>query len=267
VARRPTSPGSSTPWPQGTEYEHLQLERHADLAVVRIDRPPANALDPTLLVEGRRCVEELLAAEVGGVVLTGREGFFSAGIDLKVAPTLDAAGQREMMTGVNRLFAEWYRFPRPVVCAINGHAIAGGLILALCADYRVGTRAGGRFGLTELRAGIPYPEVAMTVVRAELGPVATRRLVLRAGLVGPPEALELGALDEVVDGDPVPRALEVAGELAALPRRTYERIKHQLRREAIDSIAEAVAADAHAPSTGWLGEETARASATVLGSG
>ena len=72
-----------------------------------------------------------------------------------------------MVHGINRLFGGWYGFPRPLVCAVNGHAIAGGLILALCGDHRIGATQ-GKLGVTELRAGIPYPAAAMLVVKAEL---------------------------------------------------------------------------------------------------
>jgi enoyl-CoA hydratase len=160
---------------------YVSIEQRDDVAIVRIDRPPANALDLELLEQGRAVLDELRTAEPGAVVLTGRERFFSAGVDLKLVPTLDERSQRAMVAGINRLFGGWYSFPRPVVCAVNGHAIAGGLILALCGDYRVvGTE--GRFGLTELRAGVPYPAVAITVVLAELDSWAARQLVLGAGL-------------------------------------------------------------------------------------
>ena len=240
---------------------YVKIEERGEEAVVRIDRPPSNALDLELLEDGRQALEELAAAEPGAVVLTGRDGFFSAGVDLKLAPTLDAAGQRAMVEGINRLFAGWYSFPRPVVAAVNGHAIAGGLILALCADYRVGAGQ-GKLGLTELRAGIGYPLAAMTVVRAELSPPAARRLVLQAELVDPAEAHALGALDEVVDLDFVlARALEVAGELAALPRDAYGRIKRQLRSDAIATLAgieEDPLLDA------WIAPEAADAAAGIL---
>src|SRR5205823_11072331 len=171
----------------------------------------------------------LTAVEPRAVVIVGREGFFSAGVDLKVAPTLDAAGQRAMVAGINRLFAGWYGFPRPVVCAVNGHAIAGGLILALCGDHRVGSTE-GRLGLTELRAGIPYPVVAMAVVRAELAPPVARQLVLGAELIDPERALAWGVVDELAPpGEVLPRAVTVAAELGALPARAYATVKRQLR--------------------------------------
>src|SRR5207247_359073 len=156
----------------------------------------------------------------------------------KLAPTLDAEAQRAMVDGINRMAAGWYGFPRPVVCAVNGHAVAGGMILALCADHRVGGPE-GRFGLTEVRAGIPYPAVAIAVVRAELHPPAARELVLRGELMDSQAALEHGLLDELVGQDAVlDRALEVAAELAALPAKTYAFVKRQLRAPVIEAARE-----------------------------
>ena len=244
-------------------FEHLTIEHDGEVAVVRINRPPANAMDPALLDEGHRLIEELDALAPAAVVITGRPGFFSAGVDLKLAPTLDEAGQREMVGGINRLFCDWYCFPRPVVAAVNGHAIAGGLILALCADHRVGAPGAGRFGLTELKAGIPYPLVAMAVVRSELDPGVARRLVLGAGLVEAEEALTLGLLDEIAD-DPLERALEVARERAALPSAAYARIKEQLRGETM-ALARRVVTESDDPLTaGWLDPEAEQGAASIL---
>src|SRR5206468_12479851 len=185
---------------------------------------PANAPDLELLGQGRAVLDDLRDADPGAVVIVGRDGFFSAGVDLKVAPTLDRDGQRGMVQGINRLFLGWYSFPRPVVCAVNGHAIAGGLILALCGDHRIGSGV-GKMGLTELRAGIGYPAAAMAIVRAELAPPAVRVLALRAELVDSgPEAVELGLLDELAAPDALlDRAIEVAEGFAALPRAAYPR--------------------------------------------
>lgn len=243
--------------------DHLKIDREGDIAVVRIDRPPANAMDPELLDQGRRCVEELDRLAPGAVVITGRPGFFSAGVDLKLAPNLDEAGQRRMAEGINRLFCDWYCFPRPVVAAVNGHAIAGGLILALCADHRIGAPGAGRFGLTELKAGIPYPRVAMALVRSELDPAVARRLVLGAGLVEAEEALELGLLDELV-ADPLARALELAGELAAMPGSAYERIKEQLRGETMALARRVVAEGDDSLTSGWLDPEAEQGAAAIL---
>ena len=113
---------------------HVSIAAHGDVALVSADRPPANAMDPGLLADVLAAAEQLAASEPAAVVLTGRPGFFSAGADLKLVPTLDAEGQRAMVDGINRMCIAWYGFPRPVVCAVNGHAIAGRLVLALCGD-------------------------------------------------------------------------------------------------------------------------------------
>jgi enoyl-CoA hydratase len=247
-------------------FEHLNVRHEGEIAVVQIDRPPANAMDRSLLAEGHALIEELLAGPPAAVVITGRPGFFSAGVDLKLAPKLDGQGQREMVAGINRLFCDWYCFPRPVVAAVNGHAIAGGLILALCADFRIGAENTGRFGLTELKAGIPYPAVAMQVVQAELAPGVARQLVLGAGLIGAAEALELGLLDELVSGDPLPRALEQAGELASMPAAAYALVKQQLRGATMAAARRAVADEDDPLLAGWLVPGAEDSAAAILDS-
>ena len=223
--------------------ELIAVEAVDGITVVRIQRPPANALEPGLLAAGADVVAELRAERPSAVVITGSGDFFSGGIDLKLAPTLSPQEQRGMVAGINRLFWEWYGFPGPVVAAVNGHAVAGGMILALCADHRVGSRAGA-YGLTEVRVGAPYPVAALVVVRAELAPGPTRRLVLGGELVDAGAALDLGLLDELTDpADVLDRALAVARGLAALPAATYETVKAQLRGPDLDAIRAGVEDD------------------------
>jgi enoyl-CoA hydratase len=245
----------------------VSIEEHDDVAVVRVDRPPANAMDPGLLADAVAATEELAAAEPGAVVLTGRPGFFSAGADLKVVPTLDADGQRAMVDGINGLCMAWYGLPRPVVCAVNGHAIAGGLVFALCADYRVAA-ADGRYGLTELRAGVPYPTMAIAVVAAELSAPSARRLVLRADLVDAADLRELGAFDEVVPNDEVlDRALVVARDLGALPSNAYAATKRRLRAPTLALAARLQAGEADPLGDAWTDADTTSRAAAILRGG
>jgi enoyl-CoA hydratase len=239
----------------------LDVEDRGGVAVVRMNRPPANALDPDFIDVHLETIRRLADDAPAAVVLTGTDRFFSGGADLKVVPTLGPDEQGRMARGSNELFAAWYGFQRPLVCAVNGHAVAGGLVLALAGDHRVcGTM--GRFGLTEVKVGIPYPPSAIAVVQAELTPSVARRLVLRGELFDARTMLDLGVFDEIVPDDRVlDRAIDVAAELAELPSQTYGIIKRSLRREASKRGEDTRPA---ASVSGWLSDETASASAAVL---
>jgi enoyl-CoA hydratase len=217
-------------------------EESGGVIVVTVDRPPANAMDVTLLRDLNAAIAELAAAPPRGLVLAGRPGFFSAGADLKAVPGYGPAEQREMVAAINTMALSVYELPFPVVGAITGHAIAGGLVLALCTDLRIVSTA-GRYGLTEVKVGVPYPQAAIGVVTAELSPQAARVLAFGNELIDTAEAMRLGVFDEAVAPERVvSRALERATELAAFPAEVYARTKKDLRgataarlREASDS--------------------------------
>jgi enoyl-CoA hydratase len=178
----------------------LRITRDRGVVLLQIDRPPANAIELGCLRE----MEAALAAierdaEARALVLTGTGACFSAGLDLKVVPTYGPDEQRETVLGIDRALARLYGLPIPTVAALNGHAVAGGLVFALACDPRIGARGAHRIGLTEARAGIPFPAVAMAIVRAELAPAAARRLTLAARNYGPEQALADGVLDELVE--------------------------------------------------------------------
>jgi enoyl-CoA hydratase len=243
---------------------YVSIEWNDGIALARMDRPPANALDAGLGSSLIETAEGLGAEKPRAAVLTGTGKFFSAGLDLKVVPTLSAGQQREMVLGVSRLVHAWAALPCPVVFAVNGHAIAGGLVLALAADYRVGCPV-GKLGLTEVRVGVPYPAGAMAVLRAELGPDALRVLAMAGRLVEPAEGLELGLLDELVDTDAVvERALAVAAELAASPPDTYARVKQQVRGELIAELARIVREEDDPLLDQWLSDDVDQAASAAL---
>ncbi|HTZ86368.1 MAG TPA: enoyl-CoA hydratase/isomerase family protein, partial [Solirubrobacteraceae bacterium] len=175
--------------------------------------------------------------------MCGREGFFSAGVDLKEVPTYGPEQQRRGVQAINEMALIAYGLPCPVVGAITGHAIAGGLVLALCADLRIASSA-GRYGLTEVKVGVPYPQAAIGVVRAELSPQAARLLALGSELTDAHECERLGVFDEVLDGEDVlPRALHHAMRLAAMPPEVYARTKRDLREPTLQWMRAAVEQD------------------------
>jgi enoyl-CoA hydratase len=196
-----------------------------------------------LLDELVASVEQVASDPPAALVLAGRPGAFSAGLDLKAVPAYEPAEQRRMVEGINAMALGVYGLPCPVVCAITGHAIAGGFVLAVCGDHRVASTE-GRYGLTEVKVGVPYPQGAIGVVRAELTPAAARILVLGNRLVSADDCVRLGAFDEAVEPEAVvDRAVEVARELAELPADVYARTKAELRAETLANLRAAADAD------------------------
>src|ERR1700754_1018630 len=171
---------------------HVTARDHDGVVVVTLDRPPANALDVETLEAIAGAAEPLLADPPAALVLAGRPGFFSAGLDLKAIPGYGPDEYRRLVAGVNRMALGVYALPCPVVCAITGHGIAGGCVLAMCGDQRIASSA-GRYGLTEAKVGVPFPQAAIGVVQGELPPSAVRGLALSGRLVDAEECRRLGA--------------------------------------------------------------------------
>jgi enoyl-CoA hydratase/carnithine racemase len=238
----------------------------AALAIVTLRRPPANAMDIALTEEIASVFQNLgKDRSINSFVLTGQGKSFCAGVDLKTVPSFDAANQRRMVDALNRAFYAVYACPVPVVGAINGHAIAGGLVLALCCDFRIATNTGFLTGLTEVRVGVPYPVAAMEVVRQELRPDVARRMILFGQNVTASVGLEADLFDEMVEAKALPvRAMAAAHEFAALPRNAFVNSKRELRRGAYQAI-EAAIAGGEPLLSGWLSRETVEAAAAVLG--
>jgi enoyl-CoA hydratase len=196
-----------------------------------------------LLDEVAIALEQLAAEPPAAVVLAGVDGFFSAGVDLKAVPEYGPQEQRRMVEGINRMAIAAYGMSCPLVGAITGHAIAGGLVLALCCDVRIAS-TGGRYGLTEVKVGVPYPQAAIIAVQAELAPHAARRLALGNALIGAEQCVSLGVFDEAVPPDVVgPRAQESAAELGAMPSDVYSRTKRELRNDALTQMQVRAATD------------------------
>ena len=153
-------------------------------------------------------------------MLTGAGRAFSAGVDTKAAATLDPDGQRAGVEAINNLVATLFGLPLPVVAAVNGHALGGGLIVPLACDVLVATRAECKLGLTEVVVGVPFPAAPLEVCRQRLSPPVYNNLCLTGRVFGPEEALALGVADELADPEQlVAQAIEIAtpaGRLSGL---------------------------------------------------
>lgn len=229
----------------------VRIERHGELGVLVVDRPPVNAIDLPLARRVPAVLRET-GSEYKAIVVASALPCFCAGVDLRVVPTYGPEQQDQMRAAIDELVTTLYGWPAPVVAAVSGHALGGGLVVALCADFRVGTTAPCKLGMPEVRAGIPFPAAAMAVVRAELTAPVVRRLVLHGAILDGAAALACGVLDEIAPPERVrARALEIAAELAALPATTYRKVKRDLRT-------------GYAHDEAWLAPETAASSAGIL---
>jgi enoyl-CoA hydratase/carnithine racemase len=237
----------------------FEIDSEGDVTIVRINRPPVNAIDPELAADGAAVLDELAAEPRGAVVITGSGQSFSAGLDIKIAPTLDDEQQREMRVAINRLLGGWALFPRPLVTAVNGHAIAGGLILALSGDRRVVGRQ-GQFGLTEVNVGVPYPPAAIAIVRSELAPPVARRFALGGELIDSSAAVAAGMFDEqVADDQLLERAVSAARRLAPLAGPAYAHTKRALRAGVVRALEPDAIGD-----ESWLVDDAAGRARDVL---
>jgi enoyl-CoA hydratase len=215
------------------------------IGVVRLAHGKVNALDLELCQAIERTMRDLDDPEgpVRGVVVTGTGRAFSAGVDLKRVVDGGAAYVARFLPALGGAFRSVFDLGKPVVAAVNGHAIAGGCVLAAACDHRAMAAGTGTIGVPELRVGVPFPYPALEIMQFALGPVGARRAILDGVNRLPEAALALGLVDELCEPDALlDHAMAVAGRLAAdIPPDTFRYTKAQLRRgvnERLDGIAE-----------------------------
>ncbi|HSJ17539.1 MAG TPA: enoyl-CoA hydratase/isomerase family protein [Solirubrobacterales bacterium] len=203
----------------------LSTERHGDVELVTLRRPEKrNALSIELRVELAEAFERLSEdGGVGCVVLTGAGTAFCSGMDVSQFGG-DLDHRRRLVETSTRAFDAVARCRRPVIAAVNGPAVAGGFALALLCDLRIAAGA-ARFGYPELPRGIPPSYAA---ARSALPAGVARELCLTGRVIDAHEAVALGIAGDVVDGDVVPRALELGRRIAGLPRDAVLETKHRV---------------------------------------
>lgn len=234
----------------------IERDATADALVLRLAHGRASALDLELV----RALDEALAdAERDGaraVVLAGRGGIFCAGVDLVRLAGEDDRYVRAFLPALSDLFVRLFRFPRPVVAAVNGHAVAGGAVLALACDRRRMARGGGRFGLPELLVGVPFPAAVVEIVRFALPAPVAQEAMLTGTTWEPEAALARGMVDAL--DDPAELAAHAAAEaarLAAVPAESFRATKELLRGPAVERILRMRAERDPATESAWAGPE------------
>ncbi len=196
----------------------ILVTNHGEVRELRLNRPPVNALNLELMAALRQAVEEAPDDGVRALVLSGTPGRFSAGLDVPLLLGLDRAGIAALWRELYSLLKALASSPIPIAAAITGHAPAGGTVLPLFCDWRVGAQGDFKLGLSEVQVGIVLPPIILSALRRQVGPRQAERLAVTGALISPQEALSIGLVDEVVPVEGVvSRALEWCQAVVALP--------------------------------------------------
>ncbi|MBI1747898.1 MAG: crotonase/enoyl-CoA hydratase family protein [Acidobacteria bacterium] len=199
------------------------------VALLTMDDGKANSIETTFLSEWHAALDRA-EVEAKAVVIAGREGFFSAGLDLKVLPTLSPESLKEFIIAYGRAMFRLWLHPAPVVAAVTGHMIAGGAIIGLCCDRRIGKDGLYRVGMNEVAIGLPLPGFAWEIAAHSLLTNARTEALLFGKIYEPAQAVKIGYLDRLVSADQVVNeAMKEAHELGSLPAHALAQTKKLIR--------------------------------------
>jgi enoyl-CoA hydratase len=220
----------------------VSYHRDDAVATITIDDGKVNVLSLAMLGELNAALDRA-ERDDAVVIFAGRDGVFSAGFDL---PVLSGGGPDAlaMLRAGFELAARLLVFPRPVVIACTGHAVAMGVFLLLCGDYRVGVTGPYKITANEVAIGMTMPGAAVEICRQRLTPAHFTRAVILAEVFSPSDAVAAGFLDRTVEASDVHEvARSVAAQLATLDRHAHEATKRRARAQALSAIRSAIDAD------------------------
>ena len=232
----------------------IQREVADGILTIRLAHGKASALDLELCQALQSEFENAAAsADVRAVVITGTGTIFSAGVDL---PRLVNAGKeyvQNFVEGLDAMLRAMFLFPKPAVAAMNGHAIAGGAIIGWACDYRL--MSGGRIGVPEALVGVPFPPLALEIVRFGVPKQHLQQVVLLAKTYEVSEAKALGLIDEQ-SNNVLARGLEVARQMAAITPEAFRLTKRQLREPYLRDAAAVASVSADEIDALWAAPAT-----------
>ncbi len=217
----------------------IDLSHQDNIAIIKMNRLPANAIDADFLIQLGETLKAQIESESTAIILTGTSNIFSAGVDLVKLLKGGTDYIREFLLNLQQMLDTLFFCPKPVVAAINGHAIAGGCVIACCADNRIMVNGKGRIGVPELRVGVPFPVIIMELMRAKVNSACFEEIMLEGATYSCQDALQRGLVDQIVEQDSLmDTALKSAQSLASIRPEIYALTKLQIRqsvREAIDA--------------------------------
>ena len=244
----------------------IDIQKRGETAIFRMQYGKANAFDLEFCEEIVRRLDDLSRSTVRALVITGQGQMFSAGVDLFRVLDGGPAYVSRFLPALKNAFESLLCFQKPVVAAINGHAIAGGCVLACAADHRLMALDSGRIGIPELRVGVPFPTLALEMVRMVVAPAHFRTLVYGGATLSPEEAKEMGIVDATVGPEGLlDRAVALAESLAAIPPEVFAMTKCQIRDPVMQRIRESGGEFDGAVNTIWTTPATVEAIRSYVG--
>ncbi|HZS41641.1 MAG TPA: enoyl-CoA hydratase/isomerase family protein [Polyangia bacterium] len=231
------------------------MERIENVALIRIDTGKGNAINVAWLERMNELLFELSESDARAVVITGSGAFFSAGLDLPSLLPLDKPAMQKFIQSFNDTMLRLFEVRLPMCAAVNGHAVAGGCVLALQADYRIMSDGAFKIGLNEVPLGLGLPAVVVETLRSQVPASSLLPIALDGRLLSPHEALELELIQEVApEAAVVERAVAWARERGNLPQVAFQQVKRSLRRPAIEAVKAANERDAGRWTESWFSE-------------
>jgi enoyl-CoA hydratase/carnithine racemase len=215
------------------------LPHDGGITEIRLARPPVNALNRDLLAALREAITRAPLEGARGIVLSGAQGMFSAGVDVPALLGQDRDTVRAYWREFFAVCSVLARTPVPVAAAITGHSPAGGAVLALFCDYRVMAEGPFRIGLNEVQVGLIVPECIQLALRRVVGTYRAERLLVAGAMIESAQALACGFVDETTALEQVTtRARHWVAELLALPPRAMLTTRALARADLIDAWAD-----------------------------
>lgn len=215
------------------------------VTLVRLDDAKANALSPAVITAIDTALDHALDEEAAAVVIAGRPDRFSAGFDLSVMRSGDVGAMLRLVLSGAELALRLFTFPKPVVAACTGHALAMETITLLCADERIGTSGDYKIGLNEVAIGMALPGWAAELAATRIDVRQLQRATLGATIYAPDTAVDAGFLDRTTAApdECVEAAVTAAQRLAGLDAAAFARTKELVRADAADRVRAAIAHD------------------------
>ena len=217
----------------------VSYQEKEKIVTITIDDGKANAVSPQFVEEVNAALDHA-ESDKAVVIMTGRQGKFSAGFDLSIV-TQGGEATTNLVRSGGQLVLRMLGFPTPIIIACNGHSLALGALLLLSTDFRIGVEGNFKIGLNEVAIGMPLPYFGVEIARERLASTHFGRSVANAEIYTPQGAVEAGFLDTIVPEEKLMEtAMKSAQKLAKLDMTAYYTTKLRVRENALNALTNAI---------------------------